>query len=69
MSERAMKKSNHSKITKKLALHKEVLRSLRDADLMDAAGGKPNPTVSLCVTECFPTRGACTGGNTVDCTL
>jgi hypothetical protein len=65
----AMKKSNNTKSTYKLALRTETVRSLRDVELSDAAGGRPNPTISLCATECFPTARACTTGNSVDCTF
>ena len=49
------------RMTRKLALHKEIVRSLRDGDLLIAQGGRPNPTVSACATECPPK-------NTVGCT-
>jgi hypothetical protein len=43
------------RMNKKLALHKETVRSLRDLDLLNAQGGLPNPTISGCDgQECTP---------------
>ena len=41
------------KITKKLTLHKEVIRALADTELMLAHGGMINQTITDCVgPEC-----------------
>jgi hypothetical protein len=51
------------RITKKLALHKEVVRSLADAELAFAQGGRINQTVSACEGECVPKESVtCTVG-------
>ncbi len=42
------------RITKKLAINTETVRSLVAADLGNAQGGRINPTVSACETECNP---------------
>jgi hypothetical protein len=51
-------------MNKKLALHKETVRSLRDLDLLNAQGGMINQTRSACAGECEPTQPTivCTGG-------
>ncbi|MGH9885160.1 MAG: class I lanthipeptide [bacterium] len=51
------------KITKKLTLHKEVVRSLADGELGMAQGGRINQTVSACEGECIPQESLhCTQG-------
>ena len=51
------------KITKKLALNMEVVRSLADGDLTIVQGGRINQTVSLCAGECIPHESVtCTAG-------
>lgn len=58
------------KLSKKLSLQREIVRSLAGADLDAVAGGKPPLTRSGCATECPATQGGCgttggpaTGGN------
>jgi len=51
------------RVTKKLALHKEVVRSLADSALAIAQGGRINPTISACEGECVPQESVhCTQG-------
>ena len=52
------------RITKRLALNKEVVRSLADGELAIAHGGRINQTVSLCdAGECAPQESVhCTQG-------
>jgi hypothetical protein len=50
------------KITKKLALNREVVRSLADLEMAVAQGGLPNPTRSACGAVCPNPSLACSEG-------
>jgi len=50
------------KISKKLCLNKEVVRSLSSVALTMANGGKPNPTRTVC--GACPATQPCGGGDT-----
>jgi hypothetical protein len=57
------------KTVKRLSVDRQTIRNLVSVELGGAAGGRINPTVSLCETECPPGTGDCTttgpatGGN------
>ncbi len=55
------------KTIKKLAIHKEIVRSLREHDLAIMQGGKPKETVlTRCDGDCGPTQ-ACDTSRLVIC--